>query len=190
MSGTQSGSVNRLGWVERTPWQLRSLFGGRCEEKQVEDVRVCHLGNFWQGTRNRFQNSDFSRISRNVQVSKFGFISGFPQFLGDPKKFLKHYFSVVSWDFEGWACPKILCSFPATNRFPNLNFLQFPAIFRGTQKFSKRGFFTVSWDFEGRACPKKFRTQTSLQFSQDFEGTDPPKILVNPQFYPRFFLGF
>jgi hypothetical protein len=37
------------------------LFGGRCEEIQEKDVRVCQcqLGLFWQGTRSTIQNLDF-----------------------------------------------------------------------------------------------------------------------------------
>jgi hypothetical protein len=41
---------------------VNMLFRGRCEEKREEDVRVCQLGFFWQGTRNRFQNPDFSAV--------------------------------------------------------------------------------------------------------------------------------
>jgi hypothetical protein len=47
-------------------------------------------------------------------------------------------------------------------------------------------FSAVSWEFEGRAHPISFKTQIFPQFSHDFEGTDPPKTLADPQIYLRF----
>ncbi len=96
---------------------------GRCEGSPV--------GVFLARTRNRFQNLDFSRFSCSVQVLNFGSFRGFPQFLGDPKKSRNADFSAVSQNFEGRACPKILCGFSVMNRFWNLDFPWFPTNFRG-----------------------------------------------------------
>jgi hypothetical protein len=61
------------------------------------------------------------------------------------------------------------------DRFGNLIFFGFPR-FLGDPKISRSAdFFVVLRDFEGQACPKKIETRTSLQFSWDFEGTNPPK---------------
>ncbi len=79
----------------------------------------------------------------------------------------------MSRDFEGRAHPRILCGFPAMNRFQNLDFQWFPAIFRGPKNSRNADFSAISWDFEGQARPKFFGTWTSPQFSWDFEGTDP-----------------
>ncbi len=68
-------------FAENPSW----LFGGRCEEKWEEDGRVCQLGNFW----NRFQNLDFLRFSREVQVSKFQFFLRFSAIFMGPKKISK-----------------------------------------------------------------------------------------------------
>ncbi len=81
----------------------------------------------------------------------------------------------MSRDSEGWARPKILLNFPAMNRFQNLDFLWFPAIFRGPKNSPNADFFAVSWDVEGWARRKMFGTWTPSQFSWNFEGTDPPK---------------
>jgi hypothetical protein len=84
----------------------------------------------------------FKRIFEKMALTKFGFFRGFLRFLGDPKKFSKRgFFRGVLGYFEGRARPKILRGFPAMNRFQNLDFQWFPAIFRGPKKFSKRGFF-------------------------------------------------
>ncbi len=105
----------------------------------------------------------------------------------------------MSRDFEGRACPKIHCSFPAMNRFRNLDFLWFPAIFWGPKKFSKRGFFRdflgfwrmgtskFFWNLDpsavflgfwsDRPTQKLVNPQTCQPFSCDFEGMDPPKKL-------------
>jgi hypothetical protein len=60
---------------------------------------------------------DFLRVFRNIQVSKFWI---FPQFLANFRGPFENFFA-VSRDFKGWACPKILCGFPAMNRAQNLD---------------------------------------------------------------------
>jgi hypothetical protein len=82
----------------------------------------------------------------------------------------------MSWDFEGWACPKILCGFPRDEQGSKSGFSCSVLQFLGDPKNSRNtNFPAVSWDFKGQACPKFCRTQTSLQFSWDFEVSDPPK---------------
>jgi hypothetical protein len=96
----------------------------------------------------------------------------------------------VSRDFEGQARQKIPRGFYRNEQGSKSGFfhgvLQF---FWRSKKFLKRGFPAVSRDFKGRARPKFFGTRTSPQFSWDFEVSDPPKKLVNPQTYPQYFSG-
>ncbi len=63
----------------------------------------------------------FCGFPMTYRFQNFGFICGFPQFLGDPKNSQNADFSTVSRDFEGRARPKILHCFPAMNRAQNLD---------------------------------------------------------------------
>ncbi len=163
------------------------LFGGRCEEKREEDGMVCQLGNFW----NRFQNSDFfCGFPAMNRFQNFGFFSSFPQFLGDPKNSQNVDFSAVSWDFERWARPKILCGFSHDEQGKIWIFTRCPAIFWGPIKFSKCGFPRGFLGFQRMGSSYCFGTQTSLQLSWDFEVLDLPKKIVNLQTHPRFSWDF
>jgi hypothetical protein len=123
------------------------------------------------------------------RFQNFGFFRGFPRFLEDSKNSQNADFSVVSWDFEGWARPKILCGFPAMNRAQNLYLPAVSRNFWGTQKILKMRFFpAVSWDFKGRVRPKFSRARTSPQFSWDFEGSDPPQKISEPTSLSTVFL--
>jgi hypothetical protein len=115
------------------------------------------LGNFWQGTSNRFQNLDFLWFACDVQVSKLDFFRGFPQFLGDQKKSLNAHFSVVARDFEGQARPKNSLRFSRNEQVSKFGFsCGFPQ-FLGDLKISQNSdFSSVSQCFEGRAPPNIF----------------------------------
>ncbi len=82
------------------------------------------MGRFasWKISQNGFQNLDSLQFSCDVQVSKFGYLCGFPRFFGGPKKSQNADFSAVSQDFEGQAPPKILRGFPTMKRFQNPDF--------------------------------------------------------------------
>jgi hypothetical protein len=96
----------------------------------------------------------------------------------------------VSWDFEGRACPKIPRSFSHDEQGSKSGFSHSVPQFVGNPKNSQNIVFpVVSWDFKGRARQFFFGSWTSPQFSQDFEVSDPPEKLVNPQTYPQFFSG-
>ncbi len=87
---------------------------------------------------------------------------------------------------------QIFLQFPAMNRFQNLDFSAFPAIFKGQahpKKSWNLDFSMFSWDFGGWACPKFFKTWTSPQFSWDFEETDPPQKISEPANLSTVFLG-
>jgi hypothetical protein len=131
------------------------------------------------------------QVSRDVQVSKFRIFPQFPVIFRGPKKSQNADFSAVSRDFKGQACPNILRGFPTMNKAQHLDLPAVSRDFQRTQKFSKRGF---SPRFLGilkdGLIQKKYGTQTSPQFSRDFEGSDPPKKIVNPQTYPRFSWDF
>jgi hypothetical protein len=77
------------------------LFGGRCEEKQEEDVRVHQLGIFGKAQETGFDIWIFPRFSPDEQVSKFGFFRSF-LFKGraQPKKSQSSDLSAVSWDLK------------------------------------------------------------------------------------------
>jgi hypothetical protein len=80
---------------------------------------------------------------------------GFPRFLGDPKNSRKADFFVITWDFEGWACPKKIGTWTSPQ---------------------------FSWEFEGTDPPKKLANpQTYQRFSWDLEGLDPPEKLSHSQ---------
>jgi hypothetical protein len=107
------------------------LFGGRCEEKQEEDGRVCQLGNFW----NRFKNSDFSAVlpqCTGFEILDFSAVSR--DFLGTPKILKTRIFPQCLRILKDGLVQKFLAVFPAMNRAQNL----FPAMNRA-QNPSKDG---------------------------------------------------
>jgi hypothetical protein len=87
------------------------------------------MGGFasWEIFGTGFKIRIFLQYSHDVQVSKFWIFPRFPAIFRGPKKSQNADFSAVSWDFEGWAPPKILRSFPAMNRAQNLDL---PAVSR------------------------------------------------------------
>ncbi len=100
------------------------------------------MGGFasWENFGTGFEIWIFLRFSCDVQVSKFWIFLQLPAIFRGPKNSQNLDFSAVSRDFEGRACPKILCNFPAMNRAQIWIFLRCPAIFRGPKKISKCGF--------------------------------------------------
>jgi hypothetical protein len=81
------------------------------------------MGGFasWEIFETGFEIRFFLQFSRDVQVSKVWIFSRFPAIFRGPKTSQNADFSTVSWDFEGWACPKILRGFPMMNRAQNLD---------------------------------------------------------------------
>ncbi len=67
------------------------------------------MGGFasWEICGTGFEILIFSRFSRNVQVSKFWTFPRFPAIFRGPENSQNADFPAVSWDFEGWARPKI-----------------------------------------------------------------------------------
>jgi hypothetical protein len=147
------------------------------------------MGGFtsWEIFGTGFEILIFLQFSHDVQVSKFWIFLRFPAIFRGPKNSQNADFSAVSRDFEGRAHPKILRGFSRDEQGSKSGFPRgVPKFFGDPKKSSNAVFPAVSWDFKGRAPPKDFGTQTSLQFSRDFEVSDPPKKLVNPQTYPWF----
>jgi hypothetical protein len=143
------------------------------------------LGNFW----NRFQNSDF--------------FCGFPQCTG----FEILDFSAVSRHFQGtqknlktriflqwlgilkdWLVQKILVVFPAMNKAQNLDFPAVSHNFLGTRKILETWFSRVFLGFQRTGSSKIF-WNSDHSFLGILKCWTNPKKLVNPQTYPRFFLG-
>jgi hypothetical protein len=65
-------------------------------------------------------------------------------------------FSAVSWDFEGWARPKILCGFSHNEQGKIWIFPRCPAIFWEPKKFSKCGFPRGFLGFQRMGSSKYF----------------------------------
>ncbi len=129
----------------------------------------------------------FAVFPRCTGFKNLGFFRGFLRFLGDPNNSQNADFSAVSRDFEGRARPKKSSRFSRDEQVLKFGFSRGFLQFLGNPKNSQNADFSaVSRDFEGRARPKIFGTRVPPQFSWDFEGTDPPKNLVNPQTYPQF----
>jgi hypothetical protein len=136
------------------------------------------MGGFksWEIFGTGFDIPVFFQFFCDVQVSKFWIFPQFPAIFRVPKNSQNADFSAVSWDFEGRARPKILCGFSRNEQGSKSGFSCGVPQFLGDPKKSRNPVFpTDSRDFKGRARPIFFGTQTSPQFSWDFEVLDPPK---------------
>jgi hypothetical protein len=114
-----------------------SLFGGRCEEKQEEDVRVCQLGNFVARNKEQISKVRFFAVFLQCTGLEIWIFPRSPAIFRRPKNSRNADFSAVSQDFEGQACSKNLRGFPAMNRFQSLDFFVVSRDFLGDPKNSQ-----------------------------------------------------
>ena len=111
----------------------------------------------WGETRGRCEGSPLGKLFARHEEQVLTF--GFYRGISTMNRFRYLDFSAVSSNFWGAGTPK---------------------------KFLQLGFFPWFLGILKDGLAKKKCTRTSLQFSWDFEGTDPPKKVVNPQTYPWF----
>ncbi len=140
------------------------------------------MGGFasWEIFGTGFEIRIFLQFSCGVQVSKFQIFLRFPAIFRGHKKISKCWFFRSVSGFWRTGLSKNSLRFSRNEQGLKFGSSRGVLQFLGDPKNSWNAVIpAVSRDFEGRARPNFFATRTSPQFSLDFEGSDPPKKIVN-----------